>query len=121
MKIEFTNMNLGIGSNMVIGAKEFLKARDNEEEMRLLVMATECFTAPNCFEYYITQEEYDYVASWIKSSGKVIFAIEENAMHNHRWLEVYVIVHDTIKKVRYSNNDGEDVYIISKKERTAIY
>jgi len=50
MKVEFAYMSLGGGSNMVISAKEFLKARDNDEEMSLLVEATECFTAPNCFE-----------------------------------------------------------------------
>ena len=117
MKIEFTNMNLGIGANMVIGAKEFLKAGDNEEEMRLLVMATECFTAPNCFEYHITKHEYDYIASWLNSSGKVVFAIKENTMHNHRWLEVYVVANNTIRKVRYGDEEGENIYITRRNKK----
>lgn len=116
MKVEFTNYGIGIGHNMVITAKEFLKARELKDEMEMLVVATESFTAPNCFEYCISQEEYEYIASWLQKTSKVVFSIKESSDHCHRWLEISVITGTSCVRVRYSDDDGKTLYISKKKE-----
>ena len=114
MKVEFANFHLGIIPNMIITAKEFFKARDDKEEMRLLQMATECYAAPNCIEYDISQQEYDYVSSWLKTGGKVVFAIASDTQRMHIWVEIYVINQSSIKKVRYRGDD-KNFYIVENK------
>lgn len=91
MKVEFLVDELN-GTELVVSASEFLKAKDDDLEFQSLEYATEAFCNLFCISGSISREEYNLVVKYLKRGSAVIFLVKNDNQPSDIWGEFRIYI-----------------------------
>lgn len=93
MKFELINCeseNYPDNFQLIIPAKEFRKAKDDEQEYRNLEQLIDMFTMADSFYYDFDREEYNIILQYLKGNSAVILVNEEDPESRDLCLRFYI-------------------------------
>ena len=96
MKVEFKDSVLGY--SLYVDISQFLLAKESEEEFDSLYRAVYAFYQTFCFDYDIS-DDFDKICEKIGKRGKIIFTCKESDEPYEKYVEIYALSNNDLKKV----------------------
>lgn len=112
MRVEYADYGLGSTYNLVITAKEFLKAEDSDEEMGILDSIVTGYAGDGHFGAGV-YDDYEAVkrALLVLNATKVVFALTPHLLDSNGYVrntcEIYVLKNNHAEIVRFFDVDKE--------------
>ena len=113
MRVEYADYGLGSTYNLVITAKEFLKAEDSDAEMEILDSVVTGYAGDGHFGAGVYDDDYEAVkrALLVLNATKVVFALTPHLLDSNGYVrntcEIYVLKNNHAEIVRFFDVDKE--------------
>ena len=126
MKVEYADYGLGSTYNLVITAKEFLKAEDSDAEMEILDSVVTGYAGDGHFGAGVYDDDYKAVKCALSAlnATKVVFALTPHLLGSNGYVrntcEIYVVKNHHAEIVRFFDVDKKHKLLrqFKPKEKT---